>query len=107
MGAEQEDKNIPVYLTVMSPYKAGLPYDFDQVRVFTWSVKKHRYETGFRDKNIEGYLPVSIRMEKDPYGKSAAAQTPMPTFSYKVLAAEAPEVVPDPVTGAVVPAGRW
>ncbi len=102
--AEQEDKNIPVYLTVMSPYKAGLPYDFDQVRVFTWSVKKHRYETGFRDKNIEGYLPVSIRMEKDPYGKSAAAQTPMPTFSYKVLAAEAPEVVPDPVTGAAVPA---
>jgi hypothetical protein len=102
--AEQADKDIPVYLTVMSLYKAGLPYDFDQVRVFTWSVKKHRYETGFRDKNIEGYLPVSIRVEKDPYGKSAAAQAPAPTFSYKVLAAEAPEVVPDPETGAVVPA---
>ena len=56
--AEQEDKNIPIYVTVLSPYKAGLPYDFDQVRVFTWSVKKHRYETGFREKNIEGYLPV-------------------------------------------------
>ncbi len=56
--ADQADKNIPIYVTVMSPYKAGLTYDFDQVRVFTWSLKKHRYETGFRDKNIEGYLPV-------------------------------------------------
>jgi hypothetical protein len=103
-GADQPVKDIPIYVAVMSPYKAGLTYDFDQVRVFTWNLKKHRYETGFRDKNIEGYLPVTIKVEKDPYGKSVAAQVPAPTFSYKVLAAEAPEVVPDPVTGAVVPA---
>jgi hypothetical protein len=102
--AEQVDKNIPIYVTVLSPYKAGLPYDFDQVRVFTWSLKKHRYETGFRDRNIEGYLPVTIQVAKDPYGKSATAQVPVPTFSYKVLAGEAPDAVPDPVTGAVVPA---
>ena len=101
--AEQEDKNIPIYVTVMSAYKAGLPYDFDQVRVFTWSVKKHRYETGFRDKNIEGYLPVTIKTEADPYGKSPAATTPAPTFSYHVLADDAGPVIPDPVTGAVVP----
>jgi len=101
--AEQDDKNIPIYVTVMSPYKAGLPYDFDQVRVFTWSVKKHRYETGFRDKNIEGYLPVTIKMTTDPYGKSATATTPMPTFTYRVLADDSGPVIPDPVTGAIVP----
>jgi hypothetical protein len=101
--AEQADKNIPIYLTVMSPYKAGLTYDFDQVRVFTWSLKKHRYETGFRDKNIEGYLPVTIKMAADPYGKSATATTPAPTFSYKVLSDEAGPVIPDPITGAIVP----
>ena len=101
--AEQADKNIPIFVTVMSPYKAGLTYDFDQVRVFTWSVKKHRYETGFRDKPIEGYLPVTIKMAPDPYGKSAAATTPLPTFTYRVLAADAGPVIPDPVTGAVVP----
>ncbi len=101
--AEQADKNIPVYVTVMSPYKAGLTYDFDQVRVFTWNVKKHRYETGFRDKNIEGYLPVTIKMAPDPYGKSATATTPLPTFTYRVLADDAGPVIPDPVTGAVVP----
>ena len=103
-GAEQDDKNIPIYVTVMSPYKAGLPYDFDQVRVFTWNVKKHRYETGFRDKNIEGYLPVTVKMATDPYGKSPTAATPAPTFTYKVLADDAGPVIPDPVTGAIVPA---
>ncbi len=101
--AEQADKNIPVYVTVLSPYKAGLPYDFDQVRVFTWSVKKHRYETGFREKNIEGYLPVLIKQDKDPYGKTPAAAVAAPTFSYRVLSVDAPVVIPDPVTGAVVP----
>jgi Bacterial SH3 domain len=102
-GAEQADKNIPMYMTVLGPYTAGLPYDFDQVRVFTWNVKMHRYETAFREKNIEGYLPVTIKLEKDPYGKAVVAQTPLPTFSYKVLAADAGPVVPDPVTGMVTP----
>jgi hypothetical protein len=101
--AAQDDKNIPIYVTVMNPYKAGLIYDFDQVRVFTWSLKKHRYETGFRDRNIEGYLPVTIKMAPDPYGKSPTATTPAPTFSYKVLSDQAGLVVPDPITGAIVP----
>jgi SH3-like domain-containing protein len=101
--APQDDKNIPEYVTVMSPYKAGLTYDFDQVRVFSWNVKKHRYETASRDKNIEGYLPVEMKMAADPYGKSAVDAIPAPTFTYRVLAADAGAVVPDPVTGAVVP----
>jgi hypothetical protein len=102
-GAEQDNKNIPEYVTVLSPYAAGLPYDFNQVRVFTWNVKMHRYETAFREKNIEGYLPVKIFQSKDPYGKAALAQTPLPTFTYRVLPADAPPVVPDPVTGFIKP----
>jgi len=101
--APQDDKNIPEYVTVTSPYTAGLPYDFDQVRVFTWNVKKHRYETAYRDRNIEGYLPVEVRVASDPYGKAPVSMAPAPTFSYRVLSAEAPAVVPDPVTGAIVP----
>ena len=102
-GAEQADKEIPVYLTVLAPYTAGLPYDFDQVRVFTWNVKMHRYETAYRETNIEGYLPVTIKMAADPYGRSATAQTALPTFSYRVLAADAGPVVPDATTGMVTP----
>jgi SH3-like domain-containing protein len=101
--APQDDKNIAEYVTVLSPYKAGLTYDFDQVRVFSWNLKKHRYETAYRDRNIEGYLPVTVKMAVDPYGKSPTATTPAPTFSYKVLSDEAGPVIPDPVTGAVVP----
>jgi hypothetical protein len=101
--APQDEKNISEYVTVMSPYKAGLTYDFDQVRVFFWNTKKHRYETAFRDRNVEGYLPVTVKTASDPYGKQPSSMAPAPTFSYKVLAADAGPVVPDPVTGAIVP----
>lgn len=101
--APMNDKDVPEYVTVLSPYKSGLTYDFDQVRVFVWNVRKHRYETGFREKNIEGYLPIEVKMASDPYGKGPAAAIPAPTFSYHLLPADAPPVVPDPVTGAVVP----
>ena len=95
--APQDDKNIAEYVTVTSPYKSGLTYDFDQVRVFTWNVKKHRYETAYRDRNIEGYLPVEVKMATDPYGKAPASMAPAPTYSYRVLADDASPVVPDPV----------
>jgi hypothetical protein len=101
--APGDNKNVPEYVTVLSPYKAGLPYDFDQVRVFTWNPRMHRYETAFRQKNIEGYLPVTLKMLTDPSGKLANATTPAPGFQYKVLSAAAPVVVPDPDTGAIVP----
>jgi hypothetical protein len=101
--APQDNKNIAEYVTVLSPYRAGLTYDFDQVRVFSWNLKKHRYETAYRDRNIEGYLPVTVKMASDTYGKSPTATMPAPTFTYKVLSDEAGPVIPDPVTGAVVP----
>ena len=101
--APQDDKNIPEYLTVTSPYTSGLTYDFNQARVFIWNVKKHRYETAYRDRNIEGYLPVKVTMASDPYGKAPASMAPAPTYSYRVLAGDAAPVVPDPVTGSVVP----
>jgi SH3-like domain-containing protein len=101
--APQDVKDIPIYVTVLSPYLAGLPYDFDQVRVFTWNLKMHRYETAYREKNIEGYLPLTIKMSRDPFGKAATALTPLPTFTYKVLAGDAGAVIPDPTTGTVTP----
>ncbi|HSU18906.1 MAG TPA: SH3 domain-containing protein [Acidobacteriaceae bacterium] len=94
---------IPEYLTVVGSYKAGLPYDFDQVRVFIWNVKKHRYETSFRERNIEGYLPVALFKSKDPYGKGPEAALELPAFSYKVLSADAPPPQPNPSTGVVTP----
>jgi hypothetical protein len=102
-GAAQDIKDIPIYVTVMAPYQSGLPYDFDQVRVFTWSLKMHRYETAYREKNIEGYLPVTVRNARDPFGRSPTAMMDLPTFTYKVLSADAGTVVPDPTTGMMTP----
>lgn len=102
-GAPTDLKDIPEYVTVMNSYKSGLPYDFDQVRVFTWSLQHHRYETAFRERNIEGYLPVKVTKMKDPYGKSPVAQDVLPAFSYRVLTEDAPPVLPDPKTGEMIP----
>jgi hypothetical protein len=94
---------IPEYITVMSPYKAGLPYDFNQVRLFIWNVKKHRYETGFSERNIVGYLPIKLGSTKDPYGKGADAAQVLPAFTYHVLAGDQTIPTPDPTTGLIKP----
>jgi hypothetical protein len=36
-------------------------YQFDQVRVFTWSPRRHRYETSYRESGIRGYYPVQAK----------------------------------------------
>lgn len=72
------DRMVPEYLTVFNAYQEGLPYDFNQLRVFTWNVRKHRYETAYRERNIEGYLPVSV-------GQSESGPGPaLPEFSIRV-----------------------
>jgi SH3-like domain-containing protein len=56
-------KKVAQYLCVLSEPHDGLPYDFDQVRVFTWNVKKHRYETAYREHRLNGVLPVTVKNE--------------------------------------------
>lgn len=87
-------KEVPEYVTALSPPKAGLPFDFDQIRVFTWSVKRHRYETAFRLHPIQGYLPVRITSEQGPGGTE-------PVFSFQV--SSSPNVMIDPNTGIAHP----
>jgi len=92
--AEPENKEFTEYVSVLSPPKNGLPYDFDQVRVFTWSLNHHRYETAFRVRNIQGYLPVKITQE------TVNGQA-MPVFSFEI--ASGPDVKIDPDTGITRP----
>jgi len=66
---EVEDKDkgvstkVPQYLCVLTDPHDGLPYDFDQVRVFTWNQRKHRYETAYREHGLAGVLPVTVTNE--------------------------------------------
>jgi SH3-like domain-containing protein len=56
-------KMVPQYLCVLTDPHDGLPFDFDQVRVFTWNTKKHRYETAYREHGLNGVLPVTVTQE--------------------------------------------
>jgi SH3-like domain-containing protein len=56
-------KNVPQYLCVLTEPHDGLPYDYDQVRVFTWNIKRHRYETAYREHHLTGVLPVTVTKE--------------------------------------------
>ena len=87
---------VPEYVTVLSPPKSGLAFDFDQVRVFTWSRKRHRYETAFRLHPIQGYLPVRTGFQPGSGGGD------LPTFSFQIANGE--NLSADPVTGVTRPA---
>jgi SH3-like domain-containing protein len=56
---EKDSKMVPQYLMALSDPKGGLPYDFDQIRVFTWNQKRERYETAYREHLI-GDLPIQV-----------------------------------------------
>ncbi len=60
---QDADKKVPQYLCVLTDPHDGLPFDFDQVRVFTWNLRKHRYETAYREHGLSGVLPVTVTHE--------------------------------------------
>lgn len=93
--ADFPNHQVPEYVTAMSPPKSGLPYDFDQIRVFTWSVKRHRYETAFRVRPIQGYLPVRVWTQPTSNGTE-------PVFSFQISSSS--DVAIDPNTGLAKPA---
>jgi hypothetical protein len=57
---EEDGKQVPQYLMLLNEPKDGLVWDYNQVRVFTRNRAKHRYETAYRERNLEGYLPVKV-----------------------------------------------
>jgi hypothetical protein len=61
---DDEGKKVSDYLVAYSEPKDGLPYDFDQVRVFTWNKRKHRYEGAYRERRLTGSLPISIGQQE-------------------------------------------
>jgi SH3-like domain-containing protein len=72
------DKKVPQYLTLVTEPHDGMPYDFDQIRVFTWNVKRHRYETAYRERKLDGVLPVKI--DTHDFGKEGV----LPVFTVHV-----------------------
>ncbi len=72
------DKKVAQYLTLMTESKDGLPFDYNQARVFTWNTKRHRYETAYREHGLNGVLPVTVSHED--FGKEGD----LPVFVLRV-----------------------
>jgi len=51
--------------------------DFEGIRVFTWNLRMHRYETAYRSRDIRGVYPLEIGQDQGN-----------PTFRYHELAAD-------------------
>ena len=71
-------RTVPQYLCVLTDPHDGASYDFDQVRVFTWNARKHRYETAYREHGLSGVLPVTV--SKENFDKEGT----LPTFILRV-----------------------
>lgn len=71
-------KKVPQYLCLLTDPHDGLPFDFDQVRVFTWNLRKHRYETAYHEHGLSGVLPVTVTQED--FGKEGT----LPVFVLRV-----------------------
>jgi SH3-like domain-containing protein len=71
-------KNVPEYLVLFTEPKDGQPFDFNQIRVFTWNARRHRYETAYREHKLDGILPASVGRED--FGKEGT----LPTFTLHV-----------------------
>ncbi len=72
------DKKVPQYLVLLTENKDGMPFDYNQIRVFTWNVKRHRYETAYRERNLNGVLPVTV--SEEDFGKEGK----LPVFVLRV-----------------------
>jgi hypothetical protein len=94
-ASDTPDHQVAEWVTALAPPQAGLPFDFDQIRVFTWSLKHHRYETAFRLHPIQGYLPLKVTPADSQGGK-------IPAFGFQI--ANGPDVTTDPATGITRPA---
>jgi hypothetical protein len=52
----------PIHWYVVGERKPGADssVDYTGIRVFTWNMRKHRYETAFRTKAMRGVYPIEI-----------------------------------------------
>jgi hypothetical protein len=92
-----QKKNIWLWTTTTD---SRAPWDFDSFRVFTWSVRRHRYETAHIERGIQGYSPVllnpsgfSICMDKKD-GSRMRRQFTLAGNSVRFASEEACEAAP-------------
>lgn len=72
-------RDVPQYLVLLTEARDGMPWDYNQARVFTWNVKRHRYETAYRERKLFGVFPATVGTQD--FGKEGVE--PVFTLSVK------------------------
>ena len=60
LGTVNDEEKGPKHNWLWATSAHNLPYDFDSWRVFLWNNHRHRFETSFRQRDLEGYFPIQV-----------------------------------------------
>ena len=77
-ASDKPNHQVPYYLMLTNEPHDGEPQDFNALRVFTWNTKHHRYETAYREHDLNGVLPASV--SKEDFGTKDGT---LPTFTIR------------------------
>jgi hypothetical protein len=60
IGTVNDDERGPKHDWLWTTSVGAENFDFDSWRVFLWNRHHHRYETSYRQRDVEGYFPVHV-----------------------------------------------
>lgn len=60
MSQAGEPKTIWLWTTLAT---RGVDHHFDNLRVFTYNARRDRYETAYIERNLKGWLPITLQQE--------------------------------------------
>lgn len=60
LGSVQDEEKGLKHNWLWTTSSSVKPYDFTAFRIFIWNRRRHRYETSYRSKEVEGYFPVTL-----------------------------------------------
>jgi len=79
-----QDEDVTKDIWLWTTIGSAAPYDFDSFRVFIWSLRHHRYETAYIERNLKGYSPIllqDVELSSGGKGKAQAAAAKYGGFS--------------------------
>lgn len=110
------DKLVPQYLVLLTENKDGMPFDFNQVRIFTWNTKRERYETAYRERMLgelpfragkEDGVPFFVLRARGPEGAVVERKYRMNgVMVRRITSEEPPKTGPKPAGAPKAPAKR-
>ena len=60
LGTVNDEERGPKHNWLWTTASSAENLDFDSWRVFLWNRRRHRFETSYRQRDVEGYFPVHV-----------------------------------------------